>query len=282
MVEKGEKNVMIVEKYQGCGNDFLIASLPSGSLSVSQVRRLCDRHYGLGADGVILLQRQPLTMTVINADGSAPSMCGNGLRCAVHYAWRHGWIRQSSVSVHTADGVREARIVSTEPFVCELDMGCPDFDSRRITARFHPGLVHPPCCPQSCSCSFWIGVPHTVIFVDDPASIDDDRARQIEQDPFFCQGTNVDFVCLDPERAVLRIRTWERGVGWTLSCGSGACAAAAAGSLFGLCRLPVTVRSAGGELQVRTWRQRLFLCGKSGYIGKVEWEEDQNDDGRAD
>ena len=152
-----------------------------------------------------------------------------------------------------------------------MEAGKPDFNARRITQQpLLPGLLHAPFLSQQQSCSFWLGVPHTVIFTADPDRISDDQARSIGTHPFFSEGTNVDFVRWR-ENGELQVRTWERGVGWTLACGTGACASAVAAAIFGLCPLPAQVRCPGGLLSVeQTGDQFCLLSGPSQFIGRVE------------
>ena len=250
---------MILEKYQGCGNDFLIVD---GSrtpvIDLQQVVKLCDR--------------DPLSMELWNQDGTRAGMCGNGLRCFVHHAYRKGWIRADRpYRIGTGDGLRSAWITSTEPFICRVEAGIPDFDAKRMTNQaLLPGLLHAPFLSQQQSCSFWLGVPHTVLFTADPEAVSEDQARAISMHPFFKEGTNVDFARLK-ENSGLQVRTWERGVGWTLACGTGACASAVAAAIFGLCPLPCKVRCPGGLLQVeQAPDKQCLLTGPSVYIGKME------------
>ena len=173
---------MILEKYQGCGNDFLIAD---GSrtpvIDPQQVAALCDRHRGFGADGLIIARRDPLSMELWNQDGTRAGMCGNGLRCFVHHAYRKGWIQADrSYRIGTGDGLRSVWICSTEPFICQVEAGIPDFDAKRMTNQpLLPGLLHAPFLSQQQSCSFWLGVPHTVLFTADPEVISAEQALSL-------------------------------------------------------------------------------------------------------
>ena len=182
---------MILEKYQGCGNDFLIAD---GSrtpvIDPQQVAALCDRHRGFGADGLIIARRDPLSMELWNQDGTRAGMCGNGLRCFVHHAYRKGWIQADrSYRIGTGDGLRSVWICSTEPFICRVEAGIPDFDAKRMTNQpLLPGLLHAPFLSQQQSCSFWLGVPHTVLFTTDPEVVSAEQARAIGRHPFFKEG----------------------------------------------------------------------------------------------
>ena len=152
-----------------------------------------------------------------------------------------------------------------------MEAGIPDFDAKRMTNQpLLPGLLHAPFLSQQQSCSFWLGVPHTVLFTADPEVISAEQARTIGRHPFFKEGTNVDFVRLK-ENGELQVRTWERGVGWTLACGTGACASAVAAAIFGICPLPCKVRCPGGLLQVeQAPDKQCLLTGPSVYIGKAE------------
>lgn len=264
---------MILEKYQGCGNDFLIAD---GSrtpvIDPQQVASLCDRHRGFGADGLIIARRDPLSMELWNQDGTRAGMCGNGLRCFVHHAYRKGWIRADrSYRIGTGDGLRSVWICSTEPFICQVEAGIPDFDAKRMTKQpLLPGLLHAPFLSQQQSCSFWLGVPHTVLFTADPEVVSAEQARAIGRHPFFKEGTNVDFARLK-ENGELQVRTWERGVGWTLACGTGACAQRGRGGDLPPLSAACKVRCPGGLLQVeQAPDKQCLLTGPSVYIGKAE------------
>lgn len=264
---------MLLEKIQGCGNDFLIADgSQTPVISPQLVRQLCERHTGFGADGVILGHHSPLTMELWNADGSQASMCGNGLRCFMHYAWRRGWLRpREQVGIGTGDGVKTAAVISVDPFLCRVNMGRPDFDPHRLcSSPCLPGLLHAPFLSEVQSCSFWMGVPHTVILTHDISAVSEENARSIGTHSFFKEGTNVDFVMLKDQDEI-RIRTWERGIGWTLACGTGACASAVACRLFGLKPLPLIVESSGGIVRVEeNENQELILTGPSQYVGRIE------------
>jgi len=204
-------------KYEGAGNDFILLDdreerfAPDAAL----IARLCDRHKGIGADGLMTLRRSDrcaCSMRYYNADGSEGAMCGNGARCFALFA-QHLGIGGPEKRFDAADGVHEARIRALEGAAGEIEVSM--IDVRRIDGGD----------------GWWFldtGVPHYVEFVEDPAAVDVcGRGRAIRRDTArFPRGTNVDFVQIAGE-GMLRMRTYERGVeAETLACGTGATAAA--------------------------------------------------------
>ena len=254
-------------KLQATGNDFLVWSMletegVQGILS-HQAAALCDRHRGIGADGLILAlpgrDGADVQMTLFNADGQIAEMSGNGIRCLAAEAVRAGQGDGKRLVVDTAAGRREVHYdTRAEPdgsvrvTSATVDMGAATFD--------------PPAIPLDAPSPFdliaeyhgveyrgdaaGMGNPHLVLFVDDPA-----RARvaqhgpHLEHDVRFPRRTNVEFVAVSGTDE-LTMRVWERGVGETLSCGTGACAAAAVAHRRGLVGTTVAVRVPGGELAV--------------------------------
>jgi diaminopimelate epimerase len=245
---------MRFEKWQALGNDYLIVeardlSLP---LTAATVRRLCDRHTGPGADGVLELSpsddpRLVARLRIFNPDGSEAELSGNGAREAILYLRRAGWTEQDQFSIQTAAG--EIRPTILGPATCRVDMGRarlrsddfpaggPDGTGEVAGRRFqHVHIGNPQCA---------IRVPD----LDELAALDLPAiGPAIEHDPRFPNRTNVSFWCPVAPNAI-RARIFERGVGETQSSGTGACGAAVAFTLQGG-DAPVTVRLDGGELEV--------------------------------
>ena len=259
-------------KLQATGNDFLVWSMldsegvpnagGDGALA-SRAAALCDRHRGIGADGLILLlpghDGADVEMVLFNADGQIAEMSGNGIRCLAAEAVRAGRGDGKRLVVDTAAGQREVHYEtraesdgSIRVASAIVDMGPATFDPDAIpldapsafdlTAEYH-GVEY-----QGDAAG--MGNPHFVLFVDDPASA---RVAQhgphLEHDTRFPRRTNVEFVAVSGGDE-LTMRVWERGVGETLSCGTGACAAAAVAHRRGLVGTSVAVRVPGGELAV--------------------------------
>jgi diaminopimelate epimerase len=239
------------EKWQALGNDYLIlesANLAS-PLDGDRVRQLCDRHFGVGADGVLLLSEPDAPgfvarLRIFNPDGSEAELSGNGAREAILYLRRRGWTDSDTFSIQTVAG--EIRPTITGETTCRVDMGRARLRSEAYPSGPADGSGEVAGFPfQHVS----IGNPQCAIRVEDPDAVDLQAVGPgIEHDPQFPQRTNVSFWA---ERAPGRIRAriFERGVGETLSSGTGACGAAVAYVLRGG-DSPVTVELDGGELEV--------------------------------
>jgi diaminopimelate epimerase len=249
---------MPLRKLHATGNDFLVADAPGPAPAA--VAGLCDRHRGVGADGLIILgpgnDAVDCTMTLFNADGGSAEMSGNGIRCLAWVAVQAGLAHDDRLVVGTAAGVR----------IVDLDVDPTTGALRSATVDMGPVTFDPASIPLGAPSALnlevgyhgvtyqgdavGVGNPHLVLFVDDV-----ERARvtqhgpHLEHDPRFPNGTNVEFVAASGPNE-LRMRVWERGVGETLSCGTGACAAAAAAHQRGLVGPRVTVHVPGGDLTV--------------------------------
>lgn len=236
------------EKYEGLGNDFIVVEArDSGRVSRGSASQLCDRHFGVGGDGVLLVlppeaPRSDARMIVINSDGSIPEMCGNGVRCvAVHVARSRG-LRSGVVRIETAAGVRACTIedAAGEGMVT-VEMGFVRVGERRELEvqgeRVSLTLAD-------------VGNPHAVAFGTFGRDDVERLGSRIAVHPDFPGGINVEFA--DVKGGEIDLTVWERGVGITLACGTGACAAAAVACAKGLASegVPIAVRLPGGVLQV--------------------------------
>jgi diaminopimelate epimerase len=251
--------MMHLSKLQGTGNDFLVTADP---VTPGQAIALCDRHRGVGGDGLIALGAgsggADCTMTLYNADGGLAEMSGNGIRCLAWLAHRRGLGDGRVLVVDTGSGRREVDLVvdptTGEVVEATVDMGPATFDPAAIpleaTSPFDLEAEYHGTTYRGDAAG--MGNPHFVLFVDDPESARvTQHGPRLEHDVRFPNRTNVEFVAPTPgEVDALTVRTWERGVGETLSCGTGACAAAAVGHRRGLVGTTVTVHERGGDLTV--------------------------------
>jgi diaminopimelate epimerase len=267
---------MKLAKAHGLGNDFLLVeaeAVPGDP--AAWARRLCDRHTGIGADGLILyaVAGGGARMRLLNADGSAAEISGNGLRClAAHLAARR--LLPARHVVTTGAGPREAEVVGlgSGRYRVRTDLGAPVFESRSIPTALEPPqervVDHPLEAAGSVvrvtACS--LGNPHCVVFLDAPP--DDARLARLgsalETHAFFPRRTNVELVTV-VSRTELRLRMWERGAGYTRSSGTGAASAAAAAALTGRAERSVRVVCDGGVLEVE-WPEG----GAVRQVGEVE------------
>ncbi len=271
--------VLQFSKYQGLGNDFLMldgrgASSTDASygLTPERIKRLCDRRFGVGADGVILAlpprQGGELRMRIFNADGTEPEMCGNGMRCLARFlADSDGDLPGRQWQIETLAG----RIVPEllQDGSIRVDMGAPFLDPESIPTTLacgENGLAQGNL--EVAGSSFAVGAagmgnPHVVIPVDDVEAVDLERyGAAFEVHPAFPARTNVHFVqVISPTHLVMRV--WERGAGPTLACGTGACATLVVAHLLGLAERCARLDLPGGPLEI-DWDQasgHVFMAG---------------------
>lgn len=272
-------------KLHGLGNDFLVvnvnrADLPPHSIA-SHARKICHRHCGIGADGVLYYKdafgdpEADVTVRIFNADGSEAEMSGNGVRCLAAFLFHSGQHRLESPRIRTLSGVKVLTLQGQERMVYtyESSMGAPITDPHKIPVQLDPGfepIVGYPIAVGSevvkvTICS--MGNPHCSTFwpVLDSAPVHT-LGPALEGHDIFANRTNVEFIeVLDRHR--LRVRFWERGVGRTLASGTGSCAAAVAAVLHGYVESPVTVETEMGSLLVR-WEGsgEVFLTGPAEFV----------------
>jgi len=253
-------------KMHGLGNDFVMIDDLDRSWDVEPdaVRLLCDRHFGIGGDG--LIQVRPATvadadffMLYFNADGTTAEMCGNGIRCFAKWLVDRGHAKGDVIRVQTLGGVRLVEVerdADGKMTVARVDMGEPVVDPPSIPTTFTGGEVLERTLHTALGAfdvtAISMGNPHAVIWVDDVDTAPVETLGPIiEVDPHFPAKTNVEFAQLvDGEPDRIRLRVWERGVDETLACGTGACATAVAAALSGRTGRSVTVELPGGELEV--------------------------------
>ncbi|MFM7064817.1 MAG: diaminopimelate epimerase [Actinomycetes bacterium] len=254
-------------KHHGLGNDFLVALLADNPGLVPDpvvARALCDRHRGVGADGLLYglpgVDGADVQMVLLNADGSEAEISGNGIRC-LGQAWlRAAGRTEGDVLVDAGSGRRELRVVRADgdEMWIRVDMG---------EVRPGPGLpVDPSSLPGDRWATVDVGNPHLVVLVDDPAAVDlATVGPRLEQ--AFAGGINVHVVATDGGTVDLRV--WERGAGITQACGSGATAAASVVHGWGLAGSTVDVVMPGGAATVELVDGRAFLTGPTVFVAEV-------------
>jgi diaminopimelate epimerase len=276
-------------KYHGIGNDFImVADLDdawAAHLDAAAVRALCDRRFGVGADGVIRVARSredgDLFMDYVNSDGSIGEMCGNGIRCLAIFAREEGLTTKSELRVDTRAGVKTVTI--QDGGRVRVDMGPPIFAPSQIPVEWSgPDALHAKIeldeLVLEATC-LSMGNPHAVIFTENPPEDPKPLGSVIEKHPMFPNATNVELAHVQsPDR--IEMRVWERGSGETLACGTGACAVMVAGKLVAGAEDLVTVSLPGGELEVE-WTGSsssvapVYLTGPAqlSFVGQVDLDE---------
>jgi diaminopimelate epimerase len=262
-------------KYHGLGNDFILIDNRAHSepvITSEQAIQLCDRHFGIGADGVIFAlpgqDGTDYTMRIFNSDGSEPEMCGNGIRCLAQFlSTLEGADTKTQYRIHTLGGVMSPRLEDEGKVT--VDMGMPQLNAAEIPTILAAAEQKVIDVPIEVAGQSWnvtcvsMGNPHCITFVEDAAAIPlETIGPQFEHHPAFPKRTNTEFIqVLRPD--YLKMRVWERGAGVTLACGTGACAAVVAGVLTGKSDRKATVELPGGCLEIE-WSeqdQRVYMTG---------------------
>ncbi|MBW4618703.1 MAG: diaminopimelate epimerase [Cyanosarcina radialis HA8281-LM2] len=262
-------------KYHGLGNDFISIDNRSSSepcITPQQAIWLCDRHFGIGADGVIFVllgqNDNDYTMRIFNSDGSEPEMCGNGIRCLAQFvAELEGDKAKTEYRIHTLAGTIIPKLQPNGRVT--VDMGMPRLTAAEIPTTLTAGEEKAIDLPITVADATWqvtcvsMGNPHCITFVKDVAVIPlETLGPQFENHPSFPLRTNTEFIEVVRSN-YLKMRVWERGAGATLACGTGACAAVVAGVLTGKCDRVCTVELPGGCLEIE-WSPtdgRVYMTG---------------------
>jgi diaminopimelate epimerase len=272
-------------KMHGAGNDYIYVDcfanpMPHDPAGLS--RKISDRHFGVGADGLILIcpsDKADARMRMFNADGSEAEMCGNGVRCLAKYVHDHGLVRKPTLKIETGRGVLTLDLEISGGAVRQVrvDMGEPILEASLIPTTLPgnpPVQVSLPGHDLQVTCVS-MGNPHCVIFVK---QITDalvlGTGPKIEVDPAFPRRTNVEFVVVNRPHDVT-MRVWERGSGETLACGTGACAAAVAAVLTGRTQRKITAHLPGGDLQLH-WSEtdnHVYMTGPAVEVFSGTWPE---------
>jgi diaminopimelate epimerase len=273
-------------KYQGTGNDFLLIEDVDDQvrLTPSLAAAMCDRYRGVGADGVIRVTKgtsSPFGMELWNADGGQAEMSGNGMRCLALFLRDRGLFEGTELDVDTIAGTRRVHITVEEGRMtgARVDMGPPGLTRGQIPMRGPAGErfvgePFPDAGPEYVAAAVSMGNPHLVL-AGGPAleSLDLPRIGPVlETHPDFPERTNVEFIRIEDGR--IDVRVWERGVGETLACGTGACAVLVAANLMDLAGRGAVVRFPGGDLDVE-WAEdgHVYLAGPATFVFEGELAE---------
>lgn len=250
-------------KMQGCGNDYVYVDGSRERIPQEKkpelVRRLSDRHFGVGGDGVIFINpsvEADFEMEMYNADGTRAEMCGNGIRCVGKFVYDKGLTNKTDISVISAGNVKYLALFLKDDKVekVKVNMGTPELTAKLVPVicdreRAVDEPIHVEGKDYRMTCVS-MGNPHAVVFMDGVEALDIEKIGPcFERHERFPNRTNTEFVEVLDESTVL-MRVWERGTGETLACGTGACATVVACVLNGLTKDRVTVKLLGGTLEI--------------------------------
>ena len=261
-------------KMQGLGNDYVYVNCFKEKIEnpVQFAIQVSDRHYGVGSDGLIMINPSKVAdceMEMYNADGSRSELCGNGIRCVGKYVYDYGLTDKTSISVETLAGIKylDFTIENGKVKLVKVDMGSPELVPEKVpvvaegdSAINIPIVVGDETYHMTCVS---MGNPHTVIYVDDVQGFDlETIGPMFENHERFPKRVNAEFVRV-VDRNTVEMRVWERGSGETLACGTGACAVAVASILNGYTEDKVTVKLLGGDLLIEWDREanKVYMTG---------------------
>ena len=279
---------MRLTKMHGLGNDYVYVD--GFKQSVRDPRQLAiaisDRHFGVGSDGLILIvpgEQAPVRMRMFNADGSESEMCGNGIRCVAKFAFEKGLCKDNPMRIETGAGVLTLELEMADQNVrrVRVDMGEPRLAPAEIPVQL-PGekiINHPLTLDdrEFLMTCVSMGNPHAIFFVDDVDEIELERlGPKVELDPRFPRRTNVHFVKVNKPGDVT-MRTWERGSGITLACGTGASAVCVAGVLTGKTQRRLAAHLPGGQLDLE-WNEadnHVYMTGPAVEVFTGDWPDER-------
>ncbi|WAM36827.1 diaminopimelate epimerase [Caldicellulosiruptor acetigenus] len=278
---------MLFSKMHGLGNDFIVIDA-RGKEDIdynSLAKRMCHRHIGVGADGLLLVLDSKLAdirMRIINSDGSEAEMCGNGIRCFSKYVFERGIVKKDKFKVETLAGIIEPELILNEYGLVEkvkVNMGKPSFKRKDIPMQGDPesDAINTSIEVDGKEykiTSLLMGVPHTVLFVDDVEKVDIyTLGPKIERHEVFPRKTNVNFVQVIDKNNI-KVRTWERGAGATFACGTGSCASVIASNLNSFTERKVNVHLYFGTLEIE-WQDdgTVFMTGPAEEVFVGEYLE---------
>lgn len=256
-------------KASACGNDFLLVDAANVDSQIGDLatltRQLCDRHEGVGADGVEWLYPHAsadIEIRLINADGSVAEISGNGTRCVAAYVCAERG--KEKISIQTGAGIKTCVLTgrNDSEYEFEADMGFA-VTSPELVVRINDKNVR--------GIPVWMGNPHYVVFIEEFTEGWQEEAAEIQRNSEFSQhGVNVELVAIDGKHDI-RVRFFERGVGETKSSGTGSCASAVAAMTAGTAESPVRVHAPGGIQTVRCEGKQIFLRGPARLVGRGEF-----------
>lgn len=272
-------NTLKFVKMHGLGNDWIVIDLSDKATREifekldlkSFARQACDRHFGIGADGILLAvpsEKADCMMRIINADGSEAEMSGNGIRCVAKFVVDRGYSKKKKLSIETMSGMKKVTVVDG---MFSVDMGKPGLMRKDIPmeGKADTQVINEPLqlkYKQVKITAVSVGNPHAVLFVDDLDFDIEEMGKEIENHRAFPNRINAEFVHV-LNKGEMDLETWERGVGETLACGTGACASVVASALNGKTGRKVRVHLRGGELMVEWARDgHVYMTGPASTV----------------
>lgn len=275
---------MLIEftKMQGLGNDYIFIDCMNNEYNelFNKIPKICDRHFGIGADGVILVETSKIAdfkMRIFNSDGTEAQMCGNGIRCLGKLLYDKGYTNLTELKIETLCGIKKLKldIENSQVKSIQVDMETPEFNAKNIPMKGENNTVKIVAIDKvfNLKCVS-MGNPHAIAVIPNVDNINISKyGKVIENDTIFPEKTNVEFVEIIDKNNI-KMRVWERGSGETLACGTGACASSVICNTQGYTDSEVTVHLLGGTLDIK-WdknNNHVYMKGtaQKAYDGIIE------------
>ena len=270
-------------KMQGLGNDYVYIDCTKNELSEdipTLARKMSDRHFGIGSDGLILICRSDVAdfkMRMFNFDGSEAEMCGNGIRCVGKFVYDKGLTTKKEIKIETLAGIKilQLNVEDKKVKTVRVDMGEPILEPKKIPVDSKENKIEIHALDKKflCTC-ISMGNPHTITEIEDTKNFEIEKYGPImEVDKHFPNKSNIEYIKIVDRKHIL-MRVWERGAGETLACGTGACAVGVASFLNGKTSNEVEVQLLGGNLQI-DWNQNnnhVYMTGPAKIVFEGTWE----------
>lgn len=249
---------MILSKYTGLGNDFIITRFEENIDYISLSRKICHRFLGIGADGLILVKENPLEFILYNADGTKAPMCGNGIRCFACYCYDEKITLEKEYDVKITNGFVRVTVTNLSPFRCKINLGTPSYystildidtkDETFLNQRIENVLVN----------AVYMTTHHAVVFTDNLEKIiKTDLGKKLCHHKIFKKGINVDFAQVI-DKHTINVKTYERGVGWTKACGTGATSSFIIAELYNKCEDYAYINFEYGQLLIEKQSDKSY------------------------
>lgn len=255
-------------KLHGVGNDFIIGRYVEGVNYEDLSKKICDRHTGIGADGLLLMKMKGNLpyMVFYNSDGSLAPMCGNGIRCFSYYLILEKVVSGKNFDVDTLSGIMHVEVTNDNPFMCKVCLGKADFSSKKLDLdakldTFLDQKIKLSSGKEVEVSAIYMTTHHLVVIVDDlEEAINSGMAQEIQKNKVFTKGINVNLVQVI-DRDNVTMKTYERGAGWTLACGTGASSAYVILKKKGLINNEITINLEKGKLKISSIDDDIYMEG---------------------
>ena len=270
------------KKYHGLGNDFIIGNYIEGLDYSSLAKKCCDRHLGIGADGLILAKthNNEIDMVLYNSDGTLAPMCGNGMRCFSMFLVQEGLVKNDEFTVNTLGGKVKVEVINKDPFYCRVNLGKPNYSSKILDLAtdkdtFLDQLIEVDNGEKVEISCIYMTTHHLVTIVNNlKEAINSNLAYSLAKNKLFTKGINVNLVEII-DRDNIKMKTYERGAGWTLACGTGASSAYATLKRKNLCNDSITINLEKGKLRVSSDSDgNIIMEGEAKEIAQIEFSEE--------